>query len=282
MPFRVSLNTPLVPHLVEFSKCVEPLRLHRATAQILDDIRFLVSLVLALPEDSSEKDLQKVQSTSAWIHSQILGLPNETPAMEHQHTNEPYLSVPTEANYRQESHSTASRTASGQHSPSYSFRSQGSGSSAPVVDHFSPSTPPGQSEATSKDLMYQAVRRTALIYARAIMSRKGLSDPAICSGEDLLSVWVTVLRIPLKVWKGCLGIFVWIMLSIAPASRDTKYARCVKSLLTVGLVQMNLDDWDVSERGMRGGLKLVTWLSGDAGVIECSTGVGSSRSTAVA
>lgn len=229
------MNTPLVPNLVDFSKCAEPLRLHQATAQILQDIRFLTSLVLALPEQPSEKDLQKVQSTSAWIHNQISGLPDEMPAMEQRALHETRLSVSSGSSYR-------------------------SGSGSPVPPPLP--TPSGLPEPTSKDLMYQAVRQAALIYARAIMMKKSLSDPAVCSEEDFLGLWVTVWRIPLKVWKGVLGIFVWIVLSIAPASRETRHARFVKSLLTVGLVQMGSEDWEVSERGMRGAIKLVTWLSG--------------------
>lgn len=237
VPFRVSSNTPLVPHIVEFSKCAEPLRLHQATAQILDDIRFLTSLVLALPEQPSEKELQKVQSTSAWIHNRILRLPDETPETEQR----------GDGHERSVSMSPAGGSRpSGQRSPSYP--SPGQGVAGP--------------EPTSKDIMYQAVRQAALIYARAIMSRKALSDAAVCSQEEFLRLWVTVWRIPLKVWKGVLGIFVWVVLSMAPASREGRHARYVKSLLTVGLVQASSEDWVVSARGMRGAVKLVTWLGG--------------------
>lgn len=242
VPFRVSLNTPLVPHLVEFSKCAEPLRLHQATAQILDDIRFLTSLVLALPEHAFEKDLQKVQSTSAWIHNQILGMPNETPVMEQHGAHETRLPTAT----------AVSPSSSGQRSSPIFPQSPGPSSTASAL---------GRPEPTSMDLMYQAVRQAALIYARAIMNRKALSDPAACSEEAFLSLWVTVWRVPLKLWKSVLGVFVWIMLSIGPASRDTQHARYVKSLLTGGLLQASLEDWDVSERAMKGALKLVTWLS---------------------
>lgn len=261
VPFRVYSNTPLVPHLVEFSKCAEPLRLHRTTAQILDDIRFLISLVLALPDQPSEKDLQKVQSTSAWIHNQILGLPNETPETEQRQTDETRLSMsPVGSSY-----TTLSWRPSAQRSPSYPPHGQGVGPSAFVIDQLaSSSTPPGTPEPTNKDIMYHAVRQAALIYARAIMNRKGLSDAAVCSEQEFLSLWVTVWRIPLKVWKSVLGIFVWIMLSIAPASRDTRHARYVKSLLAVGLAQASSEDWDVGEKGMRSAVKLTTWLSGNA------------------
>lgn len=116
------------------------------------------------------------------------------------------------------------------------------------------------------------------------MKRKALSSPAVCSEEDFFSLWVTVWRIPLKAWKGVLGIFVWTILSIVPASRSTQHARHVKSMLMVGLTQAGSEDWDVCEKAMKGAVKLVTWLSGSAEVVqdnvepECSPGVGSSGS----
>lgn len=84
-----------------------------------------------------------------------------------------------------------------------------------------------------------------------------------------------------------LGVFVWVVLSVAPASslssssslspspspssstdsqqQGTPHGRFVKSLLAVGLVQMGLEDWDVADKAMRGALRLVEWLSGGAG-----------------
>lgn len=118
-----------------------------------------------------------------------------------------------------------------------------------------------QLQPTSQDIMYQAVRQTALIYARAIMNRKPLRDPATCSQEDFLQLWTTVWKVPLRSWKAVLGVFVWIMLSITPASRGASHSRFVKSLLTVGMTQMGLEDWEVAEKGMRDALTLVGWLN---------------------
>lgn len=271
MPFRVSLNTPLASSLAPFSRCAEPLHLHPATAQILDDMRFLIGLVLVLPERPTEKDLQKVQTTSAWIYERICSLPAETLAMPQQQQYRasagmlsPISAGPSDR--RASSSGPSPRKPTRHHSPSdlyppVSFETPDLSSTFALGET-------GQVQPTFQDIMYQAVRQTALIYARAIMSRKSLQDPTVCSHEDFLGLWTTVWKIPLRTWKGVLGVFVWIILSITPASRGTSHSRFVKSLLTVGMTQMGLEDWDVAEKGMKGALTLVTWLAGGSSACE--------------
>ncbi|CAN8106163.1 unnamed protein product [Discula destructiva] len=253
VPFKVCLNTPLVMSLAPFARCAEPLRLHPATAQILDDMRFLTGLVLALPGCPSEKDLQKVQTTSAWIYDRISSLPAETPMMQHHRGSEGMLG-PSSAGP-----STKRATSGGPH-PRRPARHHSPSDKHPPVEFRAQSGPP-QLEPTP-DLVYQAVRQAALIYTRAIMNRRPLRDPDVCSEEDFLRLWNTVWKVPLRSWKAVLGIFVWVVLSITPASRGTPHGRFVKSLLTVGLKQMGLEDWQVADKNMRGALTLVNWLAG--------------------
>ncbi|KAF3760978.1 hypothetical protein M406DRAFT_268085 [Cryphonectria parasitica EP155] len=255
VPFRVFLNTPLVPSLASFSRCAEALHMHQATAQTLDDMRFLIRLVLALPEYPSEKDLQKVQSTSAWIYDRISNLTAEAPAAQQRHRGSEDQLSPLSAD---PFGSTALRRSSSGEPPRRASRhpSPTTPSHTASIDTASPPGP------TVQDTMYQAVRQAALIYARAIMTRKPLRDPAVCSQEDFLRLWTTVWRIPLRSWKTVLGVFAWVVLSITPASRGTPHERFVKSLLTVGLVQMGMEDWDVTERAMKGALTLIEWLTG--------------------
>lgn len=268
VPFRVFLNTPLVPSLAPFSKCAEPLHLHASTGQILDDMRFLIGLVLALPESPTEKDLQKVQTTSAWIYQRIWSLPAEAPVLQqHRGSAGPMLSpVSTDASNRRASSSDAPPRKPTRHyspsdvSPPASFR-------ATAVSAALGGTAPRR--PTSEDMIYQAVRQTALIYARAIMKRKPLGDATVCSQEDFFRLWTTVWKIPLRSWKGVLGVFVWVMLGIAPASRGTSHSRFVKSLLTVGMTQMGLENWGVADMGMRGALTLAGRLSG--GEDDCTS-----------
>ncbi len=78
-PFRVAHNTPLVAKLPSFAQCADALRMHPTTASILDDMRFLIAAVLALPPAPDAKDLQKVRSTADWIHGRIQRLPADSP-----------------------------------------------------------------------------------------------------------------------------------------------------------------------------------------------------------
>ncbi|EPE06653.1 hypothetical protein F503_03080 [Ophiostoma piceae UAMH 11346] len=74
-PFRVAHNSPFLANLPSFSQCAEALQLHATTASILDDVRFLISAVLGLPEKPTPKDQQKIQTTARWIHDRIQKLP---------------------------------------------------------------------------------------------------------------------------------------------------------------------------------------------------------------
>lgn len=250
VPFRVSLNTPLVPTLASFSRCAEALHLHQATAQILDDMRFLLGLVLALPKCPSEKDLQKVQSTSAWVYERISNLAPEGPVGQRQRIS---------THHPRHARSSA---ASSKRSPSRTTSRQSSRRPSPTESSSSANLDGAYLAYNAQDIMYQAVRRAALIYTRAIMARRRLGDPAVCSEVEFLELWTTVWKVPLRSWKMVLGVFVWIMLSMIPASRGTRHERFVKSMLTIGLVQMALEDWEVAEQSMKGALSVVAWLVG--------------------
>lgn len=237
-----------------------------------DDIRFLIGLVLALPAEPSKKDLQKVQTTSMWIYDHISKLPAAAPAPQQQHRSSGSVlgtstAGPTSSTRRASSGTATPRRPSRQVNPSDQYHQH------PVsfdeFRHFHSShqaeTPALPAGPSSQDLMYQVIREAALIYCRAIMNRKPLRDPSVCSQEDFLRVWTTVWRVPLRCWKGALGIFVWVALSITPASQGTPHERFVKSFLTAGLVQMAQEDWEVAKKGMGGALTLVGWLAGNSG-----------------
>lgn len=299
MPFRVFLNTPLVSPLVPFKTCAEPLKLHEATARILDDMRFLIGLVLNLPVDCSQKDLQKLQSTSTWIHDRISGLPEEAAqrsqhrgsgdSLQNESTTVAYGSRPPA---RHGSSAASPRLLPEQQGPGFFYTQE---QQSPMSQRFmfpgvlpdhtaripGPLLPELKDMATptASDVIYQAVRQAALIYSRAIMLRKPLRDQRVCSGEDFLRLWTTVWRVPLRAWKALLGVFVWVVLCVTPASRGTPHERFVKNCLEVGLVQMGLESWEVAEKGMEGALKLMRWLAcrdgGTDGVGDRPVGQGS-------
>lgn len=287
VPFRVFLNTPLVSPLVPFKTCAEPLKLHDTTARILDDMRFLIGLVLSLPADCSQKDLQKLQTTSTWIYDRISGLPEEAGAVP-QHRASEGLIIPSSSTTAAfgpppQSVRRASSAASPRvlpehnHGPGFFYsreqhppprqRTVFPGSSMP--DHH-PARPPqplvpeledSAATPTAPDVIYQAVRQAALVYARAIMLRRPLRDPRVCSPEDFVRLWTTVWRVPLRAWKALLGVFVWVVLCVTPASAGTPHERFVKNCLEIGLVQMGLESWEVAEKGMDGALRLMRWLA---------------------
>lgn len=62
-----------------FASCEDALGLHPATASILDDLRFLISLALALHTDPTPEQERKVRSTAAWIYGRISRLNSESP-----------------------------------------------------------------------------------------------------------------------------------------------------------------------------------------------------------
>lgn len=256
VPFRVFLNTPLVSPLVAFKACAEPLKLHEATARILDDMRFLIGLVLTLPAECSQKDLQKLQTTSRWIYDRISDLPDEAVAVPHHRGSDGLVPSPS-ATAAFGLHQTGRRASSAASPREVPEQRNGPGF------QDTRTVPP-----TAPDLIYKAVRQAALIYARAIMLRRPLRDPRVCSPEDFLRLWTTVWRVPLRAWKALLGVFVWVVLSVTPASRGTPHERFVGNCLEVGLVQMGLESWEVAEKAMAGALRLMRWLAGHQGRVE--------------
>lgn len=295
LPFSVSPDTPLVSPFVPRDARAGHVEPHEAAARILDDMRFLIGLVLALAEDEpSPKDLQKVQTTSRWIHDRISELPAAYAPVTQQHSDAEVLPGPTSATSTTRSctfpvPSHPRRRSPGQHSPQdlcapgpWSWP-QGSGSSAHArgpfpgggggTDHHPSHDPPpcsphpgdgGNDDSTATatpDIIYQAVRQSALIYSRAIMLRRPLGDAGVCGGEDFVRLWTTVWRCPLRAWGAVLGVFAWVLLCITPASRGTPHERFVKGMLEVALVQTALESWDVADRGMAAALRLTRWLA---------------------
>lgn len=257
-------------------------------------MRFLIGLVLSLPAGCTHKDLQKLQTTSTWIYDRISDLPEEAVAVP-QHRGSEGL-VPSQSATSvfglQQSVRRASSAASPRVAPE-----QRRGPGLPYnqeqrppphqrivfpvsmpADHdgrapqqpLSPALEDAAAAApsTAPDVIYQAVRQAALIYARAIMLRRPLRDQRVCSPEDFLRLWTTVWRVPLRTWKSMLGVFVWVVLCVTPASTGTPHERFVRNCLEIGLVQMGLESWEVAERGMGAALRLMRWLAGRHGQVE--------------
>ncbi|EOO03543.1 hypothetical protein UCRPA7_970 [Phaeoacremonium minimum UCRPA7] len=261
-PLRICFNTPLVSPLVPFSTCTNSMNLHAATARILDDMRFLIGAVLSLPSKPSKIDLHKVHTTAAWIHERISRLPVQSPeARKHPAAVSDLLSPESagDAVYSRQNSpaSAASPRISRRNSPLLQDGSQPDSSSEHSYPHSRPQPVlPGPLEP--EDVLYQAVRQAALIYSRVIMLRQ--SFRAVVTQNEFLQLWTTMWRVPLATWKGVLGVFCWIVLGITPTARETPHDRFVKSMLTISLNQMSIENWEIADAAMKAGLKLHQWL----------------------
>ncbi|KAK3941271.1 oleate activated transcription factor 3 [Diplogelasinospora grovesii] len=289
VPLRLSINTPFIPPRVRFSTCYEALKLHPATASILDDMRFLISAVLALPNRASSKELQKVHSTCEWIYERISSLPSDPPAARRRSPSaaaSPALSPSSAASPTgslgsgfRETSSEASFSIFDQHvfplqqSPQQQQTTpgvqrqqnqQGRRQSTKVPglaeEQSQPSTAPTTGEPP--DFIYQAVRLSALMYCRAIMKRRPFSS--VVSTADFLQLWTMTWRVPLVAWKSLLGVFNWILLPLVPSSKNTPHDRFVKSMVNISLLQIGMDNWDVCREAMNGALDLQRWLRAES------------------
>lgn len=357
-PFRVAHNTPLVSGRPSFAQCAEPLDIHPTTASILDDMRFLIAAVLALPTNPTAKDLQKVQTTAEWIHDRIQRLPADSPELPETNEGENMLSTEVsgmadrrpsivlsqaephqqadmgfatqsslfldqhqQPQQRQSSASPRSlarhRGQSGSPHPaqpsptppgsadgsllsmSMSANNSRSGSafnsrrgSAHSVGHMQATgassgrqiqanqanqppwsaatvAPPPATAASSPPLLppvmdplYQAVRQTALVYARAVLQRRPFSQ--VVEPHEFVQLWTATWRVSLTTWKGLLGVFMWVTLSIIGSARDTPHDLFVKSMLSICTVQMSLESWDVAAGALKAAVRLNAWLGGGA------------------
>ncbi|KAK4244608.1 hypothetical protein C7999DRAFT_43755 [Corynascus novoguineensis] len=278
VPLRLALNTPLVSTLVRFSSCADALRIHPAVASILDDMRFLLAAVLALPANPSAKELQKVHTTSAWIYERILSLPENSPTT--RPPSSPASSTPNnDSSMAPETFTDSQSRTSPQQAPRRPRRTQAQTPTATTIQTGPAAAPPAQTTQTSPetgttppDHVYQAVRLAALLYSRAIMHRRPFSR--VVAPDVFLRLWTTVWRVPLSTWRSLLGVFAWVLVPIAPRREGSggsgggtaqPHDRFVKGLLRVCLFQMGMDSWEVAGAAMESGLQLQRWLAGEAG-----------------
>jgi hypothetical protein len=277
IPLRVALNTPLISSLVTFSSCYDALHIHPAVASILDDMRFLLATVLALPKTPSAKELQKVHTTSAWIHERISGLPEESPAARRRSSagsssssapvssrdspaTEPGIGEQQRLSPGQQRQRPprSRRPSAQQHHPPHSGRSH---QPTPESDDGSDS----DSDNSGPDYVYQAVRLAALLYSRAIRDRQPFSR--VVTPTEFLRLWTTaVWRVPLSTWRSLLGVLNWVLLPLLPSGKAAQpHDRFVKAVLKLSLFQMGLDNWDIASSVMQAALSLQNWLAGGGG-----------------
>lgn len=284
VPLRLAQNTPLVSPLPTFASCTEALKLDPATASILDDMRFLISAVLALPDNPSAKELHKVHTTSAWIYNRTSKLSDYSPlarrssAALNNTDRTPVITIINTVETEDGVILHAGGSPQSQHNDILARRGSyqsiaGCASEAGAIGQQEDRYPHGNRAAQplagpmeSPDFLYQCVRLAALMYSRAVMERQPFSS--VVDTADFLRLWTTMWRVPLTTWKGVLGVLNWIILPITPAACGTRYGRLIKSMLTNSALQMSLDNWEVASCSMKAALSLQRWLGqgqGDGG-----------------
>ncbi|KAI6537890.1 hypothetical protein MCOR16_001926 [Pyricularia oryzae] len=235
--FKVRYNCPLGPSSVTFRSCEDVLGIHPATASILDDIRFLIDLALDAPLNPSLAQARKLAATATWILDRIRKLDPkspEGPASPNQGCNadlgcqstedsackevKPHSLISSYPSYISISQEAKSPDAA---SDEEELSSRASEDSSPADSttsvHCDGTKCDAAGGASKEDALYISVRLAALIYAKAIAKRKPLSS--VCPPSDALALLSTTWKIPLSRWRGAIGVFVFLMLSIFPTCR---------------------------------------------------------------
>ncbi|KAJ0343409.1 hypothetical protein COL922a_000141 [Colletotrichum nupharicola] len=283
-PFVCSLSS--VGTLPSYAECSQSLGIHRATASILDNVRFLFKAVEAADNDIDDNDEGTDEGGIQKGHRQSspgVSTRGNSPGFN-------YYAGADGGSTRSGSISSIG-TAAGPSSggpgrsppePGYDSTTTPEWASAPDASD-SPTSPKStaiaphhhhhhrqQQQQHNSDYMYQAIRATAIVYSGAIMNRTPLS--VACTQPEFLQIWATVWRVPLSAWNSSVGTFHWIMLAIAPACHTTPHGRFVKNMLMVSTLALGVDNWAVAIGAAKAGLKLQHWLKGQDAETESEEG----------
>ncbi|OAA65707.1 ketoreductase [Niveomyces insectorum RCEF 264] len=248
--FHLSFSSPLLPPRLPFGLCIDALGLHPATAWILDEVAFLINVVVNLPANPSEQETAKLQATAAQIHERISELPVDMPhadvpaavtepmaALSGDTRQKPGVRTstpPADAQNRTQMASSTSHreprdndavsTRAGDNAtprphsllPRYPKFSARSCSPSPSSTSLPPSPPPASRPPTHLPAgpLYTTVRLAAPLYTRAITTRTPLS--AVCTDADALAVLAASWHVPLDRWRGVVGVFLFVMLAVVP------------------------------------------------------------------
>lgn len=209
-------------------------------------MRLLFETILGLATCPSQGEMAEVKQTASKIHNRISNLHEtspDTPPLK------PSLSIPPPAQ---------------SFSPSASITSSSSSSGSSTLPQFiSQSHDPRHlllRSAPQPDFIYATVRRTALLYSRAISIRQPLR--MACPNPEFIAIWSTLWKVSLRRWHPLLGVFLWIVIVLLPTGGRTQFATMLKSFLHLGSVQMGIDHWEVSIGMLRRAVGVMQWLAG--------------------
>lgn len=264
VPYQTSFNSPLMQDWPPFASPASTLDLHPSAAQILDDVRQMLKVVIDLPDDPQEQtaeQLQQVAEVAAWAYQRISLMPENMPEkmdMSQPASGVTDIETPSSSGTRWRSDDQGS-------SPENTYSSSVFEGSTPRDEPvLTPDTSPGRSDpqysapVQKPDLMYRVIRMVALIYCRAILARVPTSE--VCDSMEFLQIWVHIWEITLAKWKKVLGVYQWVTVGLVPSGHNTAPARFSKMLMVVGLLSIGLDNWHIAMDIGRAALKLQRFL----------------------
>jgi hypothetical protein len=262
VPYQTAFNSPLMQDWPPFANPASALDLHPHAAQILDDVRQMLKVVVELPDDLKDQtpeQLQQVAEVAAWAYQRISMMPENMPERVDTGKSTSFISeAETPASSRWKSDDQGS-------SPANTYSSSVfEGSTMQDDQVLTPDTSPGRSDpqqagtAQKPDLMYRVIRMVALIYCRAVLARVPTSE--VCDSMEFLQLWVHIWEITLAKWKKVLGVYQWVTVGLIPSGHNTAPARFSKMLMVTGLLSIGLDNWHIAMDIGRAALKLQRFL----------------------
>ncbi|KAG5665604.1 hypothetical protein KAF25_009729 [Fusarium avenaceum] len=110
------------------------------------------------------------------------------------------------------------------------------------------------------DIVYVVIRRVALMYCRAILTRSPISST--CSEQDITEIWYAIWRSGLPTWKSVLGIFVWIMIALVSNCHKIGPGRLIKTLTISTMMSIGMEDWQTFTLIVKTSFRLQRYLAG--------------------
>ena len=237
VPLQVTFNSPLLfdgpPFLIPSST----LRLHQYTAEILDRSRLLLQAVVEAPAEAAESILLEVHQRARDLVVFLDQLPEQ-------------VLLPSDGG--------RDMTAPGQKRKRHADDEASKGDAAPATEAEDTGGPCLQPADDPPDMVYQCVRLTAQLYARAIMDRVPTSR--VCSEAEFVRLWSFAWAAGLDRWSSLSGIYAWMMIALGPTCHETIHARMVKTLTVTTFTYVGTENWHVAESIADAALRLQAWL----------------------
>ncbi|KAL6820157.1 hypothetical protein J3E69DRAFT_51923 [Trichoderma sp. SZMC 28015] len=261
VPYQTAFNSPFLsgwPHFVDPGSA---LKLHRSSAQILDDVRLIIQTVQSLPPSPTAQDLQNVTDAALWALNRLDRMPENIPLYEEEEAtghpaDEGDDCMWETTGYEGAGTSPASSSDYDTSSPrSHDAASSNGSPPAPVEESAS-----ARLARTKNDAMYRCIRVTASVYYRAIIARVPTTE--ILGETDFLKLWELVWEVTVPFWKTAVGVFIWVMAAAVPSCHNSPPARFIKTLSVVGWMTIGLENWHVAINAANTALSLQRWLRG--------------------